>query len=229
MALAIIFYFVLRGGLLATSVQPDQISPFGIAALAGLVGMFSKQATDKLRELFDNLFKTERGKGDDARADKLGANLPVANEMIVRRRMVAYVIGEGRADKHVPIVELHHMLGGIVTRIPMLDHTDVVRCVVHESLLYKFLADKSIEAARNKAQFGAETFTLEDFLAAPGMKELVQDSMAFVPIGAVLSEAKDRMERTRNCQDVFVTEHGLPGEPVRGWLTDAELLRYLKV
>ena len=53
--------------------------------------------------------------------------------------------------------------------------------------------------------------------------------MAFVPIGAVLSEAKDRMEKTRNSQDIFVTEHGLPREPVSGWLTDAELLRYSKV
>jgi hypothetical protein len=61
------------------------------------------------------------------------------------------------------------------------------------------------------------------------MRELVQDSMAFVPIGALLSEAKDRMEKTRNCQDVFVTEHGPPSEPVRGSLTDAELLRYSKV
>ncbi len=29
-------------------------------AISGLVGMFSKQATDKLDELFNNLFKTEK-------------------------------------------------------------------------------------------------------------------------------------------------------------------------
>ena len=31
-------------------------------ALSGLVGMFSKQATEKLSELFNNLFSTEKTK-----------------------------------------------------------------------------------------------------------------------------------------------------------------------
>ena len=228
MALALIFYFVLRGGLLTTSAEPSKMSPFGIAAVAGLVGMFSKQATDKLRELFDNLFKTEMGQGDDARADKLGANVPVAEAMIDRRKIAAFVIPDGKEAKHVLIVELHKLLGGVVTRIPVLDHNDVLQCVIHQSLLYKFLADRSIEAVAKQEAFDAKKFSLQDFLELPSMKALVQDSMAFVPAGAMLSEAKELMERTPNCQDVFVTEHGLPNEPVQGWLTDAELLRAAK-
>jgi hypothetical protein len=35
------------------------LSPHGIAAIAGLDGMFSKQATGKLREVFETLFKTD--------------------------------------------------------------------------------------------------------------------------------------------------------------------------
>ncbi len=62
--------------------------------------------------------------------------------MIDRRKMVACVIEEGHADQDVQIAALHRMLGGIVTRSLVLDHTDVVRCVIHESLLYKFLADQ---------------------------------------------------------------------------------------
>jgi hypothetical protein len=58
-ALALIFYFVIRGGLF-TSTSSDEINLYGILAISGLVGMFSKQATDKLDELFNNLFKTER-------------------------------------------------------------------------------------------------------------------------------------------------------------------------
>jgi hypothetical protein len=77
MALALIFYFVLRGGLLSAGAEAGDISTFGIAAVAGLVGMFSKQATDKLNELFDTLFMTEKGKGDDARKDKLKNLAPV--------------------------------------------------------------------------------------------------------------------------------------------------------
>jgi hypothetical protein len=69
-SLAVLFYFVVRGGLLSAGANGDSLSPFGVAAIAGLVGMFSKQATDKLRELFDNLFRTAPGRGDDERKDK---------------------------------------------------------------------------------------------------------------------------------------------------------------
>jgi hypothetical protein len=68
-SLAVLFYFALRGGLFSANTTTDNINPFGIAALAGLVGLFSKQATDKLRELFDTMFSTAPGHGDDQRAD----------------------------------------------------------------------------------------------------------------------------------------------------------------
>ena len=229
MALALIFYFVVRGGLMSTGAAASDMSVFGVAAVAGLVGMFSKQATDKLRELFDNLFRTEQGQGDDARADKLGANLPVTSGMIERRKIAAFVIPDGGGEAGVRVVDLHRMLGGVVTRIPVLDHADVPVCVIHQSLLYKFLADRSIDAMNAKQPFEAERYTLADFMAAPGMKGLVQDSLAYVPAGAMLSDAKERMERTPNCQDIFVTEHGQPGEAVLGWLTDAEVRRAAKV
>lgn len=225
MALALIFYFVLRGGLLSTGAEAQTVSVFGIAAVAGLAGMFSKQATDKLRELFDNLFRTEKGQGDDARADKLGANLAVTSGMIERRKIAAHVIAEGETEADVPLVDLHRMLGGVVTRIPVLTHEDIAVCVIHQSLIYKFLADCSIDATRAKRPFDAEKYTLEDFLAAPRMKELVQDAIAYVPEGAMLSDAKERMDGTPNCQDIFVTRNGQPGEPVIGWLTDAEVRR----
>jgi hypothetical protein len=54
--LALIVYFVLRGGLLSTQASVTDLNLFGFAAVAGLVGMFSKPATDKLNEVFSSLF-----------------------------------------------------------------------------------------------------------------------------------------------------------------------------
>jgi hypothetical protein len=79
--LALVFYFVVRAGFFSSGALGKDISPFGVAALSGMVGMFSKQATDKLREVFDNLFRTAPGKGDDAREDKL-ATVPLVIEKI---------------------------------------------------------------------------------------------------------------------------------------------------
>ena len=69
-SLALIFYCVTRGGLLSAGASGNALNPFGIAAASGMVGMFSKQAADKLREVFDNLFRTQQGQGDDQRMDK---------------------------------------------------------------------------------------------------------------------------------------------------------------
>ncbi len=77
MALALVFYFVIRGGFLTTNVGATDINPYGIAALAGLVGMFSKQATDKLSEVFSTLFRSGSGEGDEKRRDPLQPENPV--------------------------------------------------------------------------------------------------------------------------------------------------------
>jgi len=75
-ALALVFYFAVRGGLLAADATNQTVNPFGIAALAGLVGLFSKQATDKLNEVFGTLFRTAPGHGDDQRKDSIGNPRP---------------------------------------------------------------------------------------------------------------------------------------------------------
>ena len=69
-ALALIVYFAVRGGLIGASTGANALSPYGVAAITGLAGMFSKQATDKLREVFENLFKTDH---PPQRTDKLPA------------------------------------------------------------------------------------------------------------------------------------------------------------
>ncbi len=220
-ALALICYFALRGGLLAGTTTAQQVSVFGTAAVAGLTGMFSKQAADKLREVFDTLFRTASGQGDDARSDKLESNLPVTRLMIERRRISAVELPE-TGEAGVELKRLHAMLGGAVTRVPVLRADGSVRCVIHQSLIYKFLADLGM----NPSPEGHPTIdsaTLADFLAAPGMDALVSGSLAWVGEHALLSDAKARMEETPHCQDVFVTAHGLNTEPVLGWLTDAEV------
>ena len=55
-ALALIFYFALRAGLFSGAAADQTINPFGIAAISGMVGMFSKQATEKLGKIFDTIF-----------------------------------------------------------------------------------------------------------------------------------------------------------------------------
>jgi hypothetical protein len=58
MALALITYFLLRAGLLSPGASVNQVSPYGVAAIGGLMGMFIKEATDKLKDVAAALFKS---------------------------------------------------------------------------------------------------------------------------------------------------------------------------
>jgi hypothetical protein len=75
MAMALIFYAVLRGGFLAgTPADAKVVNPFGVIAIGALVGMFADKAAQKLAEVFDTLFKAA-----DTRKDKLIS--PVVDKM----------------------------------------------------------------------------------------------------------------------------------------------------
>jgi len=85
MGLAVIFYLVIRGGFLSAGTEAGKVNIYGIAALAGLTGMFSKQATDKLGEVFTTLFQTKPGEGDDARKGSLANDVPVLTDLVPAR------------------------------------------------------------------------------------------------------------------------------------------------
>ncbi|MDX1501538.1 MAG: hypothetical protein R3325_04180 [Thermoanaerobaculia bacterium] len=83
-ALAVIFYLVLRGGLLTANAGSESLSYFGIAAISGLVGLFTHKAATKLSEVFDTLFRTTSEEADPLGAEaKLRAKprvVPVGSE-----------------------------------------------------------------------------------------------------------------------------------------------------
>jgi hypothetical protein len=62
MALAEVLYLAVRGGILDASAgtTASVASPYGVAAICALTGLFSKQATDKLRKVFETLFRTQQ-------------------------------------------------------------------------------------------------------------------------------------------------------------------------
>lgn len=105
-ALAVVFYFAVRAGFLATDAPSKDINPYGIAAVAGLVGLFSKQASDKLQEVFKTLFRTARGEGDEKRADSIDNPKPliagVEPPQLVAGQMVDLVLeGKGFVEDSV--------------------------------------------------------------------------------------------------------------------------------
>jgi hypothetical protein len=63
-ALAVIFYVVVRGGFFSPQATFEQTSPFGFAALAAMVGLFSEQAVLKLKQVAETVL-TKPAPGND--------------------------------------------------------------------------------------------------------------------------------------------------------------------
>ena len=64
--LAVTLYFAIRAGLMSAQ-GASGLNAFGVVTVSALSGMFAKQATDKLRDVFENLFKAS----PPPRADEL--------------------------------------------------------------------------------------------------------------------------------------------------------------
>ncbi len=110
--LGLFFYVALRGGVLTIGSDNASatINPYGVVAICGLAGWFSKRATDKLAEVFDIIFRTTK---ETEFTGKLGPEVDKPSiERIEPMTLVAAeggpltIIGKGfKRDAHVQIDE----------------------------------------------------------------------------------------------------------------------------
>jgi hypothetical protein len=131
--------------------------------------------------------------------------------------------------------EIRAKLSSKVSRVPIWNANKVVRFVIHESVIFEFLAAQAenqvnaLKAAQPGQQPPAVAEpTLQDFLnyksdGSP-MHDIVS-KIAWVAQTATLADAKAKMEGKPDCQDVFVTSTGSDEEAVLGWITNADLAK----
>lgn len=64
-ALALVFYLVVRGGVVVAAREGfDSLSPYGLAGVAAIVGFASRQAISKLNSIFKLLFQKTEAEAD---------------------------------------------------------------------------------------------------------------------------------------------------------------------
>lgn len=63
--MGLVFYLVIRAGFFSPQTQIEQTSPYGFAALAALVGLFSEQALLKLKDVSETVFTKGEVRKDD--------------------------------------------------------------------------------------------------------------------------------------------------------------------
>jgi hypothetical protein len=68
--LALIFLTLIQGGMFTASGTGSETQPVTLIGLSALVGMFSRQATEKLKEVFDIVFKTRESQKNENLQDQ---------------------------------------------------------------------------------------------------------------------------------------------------------------
>jgi hypothetical protein len=74
--LGLVVYLVLRGGLTSSIAQSSDINPYGMAAVAALVGMFSQETSEKLRAVFATLLSPAEAGRDQALPPRIVSVIP---------------------------------------------------------------------------------------------------------------------------------------------------------
>jgi hypothetical protein len=98
MLLGLVFYFVIKGGLFVLTVESstagvEEMNLWSLSATGALVGLFSKNAIEKLRELFNTLFRTQ---------DKMNRELMSRLPKELRAQVSPYLGGEAKQPEQPP-------------------------------------------------------------------------------------------------------------------------------
>jgi len=143
--------------------------------------------------------------------DKLATTL-ARDKMIPRDKM--FILDSPETEKLNDILaKLNADKRG--SRIPFLGNNDLPRYIIHRSVIDRFLADKAMAGAQNLGDL-----TLGDLLQDATIKQKIDQGFATVKEDATLADVKAEMDKSRDCQDVFVTKNGGRNEAILGWITN---------
>jgi hypothetical protein len=154
--------------------------------------------------------------------DQRLGELSVEKEMLRPDQITMHQISAGKNPRDIPLSEIRSKLGGKITRMPIVDDQGVARFILHQSSLFKYVADRALEGRSNIQQL-----TLQDLIDDAEIKDWVTN-IVYVPERASVGDAKKKMEEQPRCQDLIVTMTGRKDEPMRGWMTNVDIGRLSK-
>lgn len=166
-----------------------------------------ESANEKVRQLIDKLSPEER------------ASAPVSSIMRGTAETALVKLAADKDESKVTVQEMRAMLTGDISRLPVVDATGAPRYMVHGSSIDRFKADG-----------GKDEQTLADLLKkmAPNGEFGPRKGFALAKPDDSIATAKARMDAVAGCQDIFVTADGSEKQPLRGWVSNVRLGKFLQ-
>jgi hypothetical protein len=140
---------------------------------------------------------------------------PVAKVMISRREMFVESGSTSELKLSKVLDDLEKAKKG--DRVPILDANDRVQCILHRSIIDRYLAGEA-RSGRSAAEIAA--LTISDLLKVADLKSLAS-AYGVIKLDSTLSDVAEVMNKIEHCQDVFVTQSGAKDESILGWVTNA--------
>ncbi|MFB9951320.1 hypothetical protein ACFFP0_20935 [Rhizobium puerariae] len=179
-----------------------------------------KEANDAVSRLVDRVTPEQRL-----------ARTPVRDVMKPRASIKARDLKEGEEEGKIAVRELMKLVGEGYSRVLIFTPRGVIKYVIHESTLNKFIADRSapIEAGAPLPAPPLDASLTELLAHRAGSQTIgeIARRFVFVKEEATLADARAAMLAVKGCEDVFVTKSGKQDEPVLGWLTNTDITRDL--
>jgi len=174
------------------------------------------------KENFDAASDSVQRMAELTAEQKLGA-LPVEKEMLRLNAITTFQIPPGHAPADILLSDLRRKYDGRVTRLPILDADNAVLYIVHQSMIFRFIADRALATPA----IDISKLTLKDLIDDAETKSNVTN-IAFGPISTTVAIAKTHMEQQKGCQDFVITQTGRSSEPMLGWITNVDIGRLSK-
>ncbi len=177
-----------------------------------------QRATDSVARLASQV-------ADERLRSVSAADAMISMDAAVVVRLTAATPDGSNINLKTQVVDL---LSDRITRLPVLDAQGKVVFVLHESIIFRFISEKTLAMIQAGQQVDISTLTLKDLLDHDEVRNFVSRTIAFVQKDASLADAKRQMESLRKCQDVFITEDGTSDSRAIGWITNVIISRYAK-
>jgi hypothetical protein len=138
--------------------------------------------------------------------------------------MIYFQMVAGKTESEITIESLQKKLAvkDKANRIPIVDENKVVKYMIHESSLDKYLAS-------GKSNTDDMKKFIEWWLKEYSVEFIINKAFIIVPEETPLAVANKEMEQLPYCRDIFVTKGGTAQEPVIGWVSNVKLLKFLEV
>jgi len=118
-----------------------------------------------------------------------------------------------------------------IERLPIMDDKYMIRYILHKSLITDFALNIKLDKIKipspattppTAVSKTLDLITLDDLInkSNDGYKLSVTKSVEFVSKEGTLLEVQTKINNSKYCQDVFVTEDGSATKPVLGWITN---------